>query len=436
MTVTQHGHYRPFRLIAFCVRILICLMVLSLAGGRVYAQVDPVCGMQYFSSKHKLIEPVVFPRAKDNAANEDTFTYIIPTVVHIIHNGGAENISDAAVVSQLNSINLDYNDPDRTGPRGNVKFIFCLATLDPQGNPTTGIIRVKSPEHSTISFASEEETKKLSRWPRERYLNIWVVKRIVNDDDNNKTILGYAYRPSALANSANKNMDGVVVDYRFFGKNQPHQIISDFRLGKTLTHEIGHYFDLLHTWGRDGVGQGGCFDDDMIDDTPVCDGPYTAKYIPTLNRCDKPQQCGNIRQTENYMDYSIDRCLQFFTEGQANFMRTAIMRYRASLVNYTNTVNTGCAKQYRKFNPNINTAISFSPNPSNGVINFYAAYHEPVTVNGFIFNLLGQQVAAFRLNDITDGKTVLDLRGLQAGSYIMLLQIGDEKRTEKLIIVP
>jgi len=191
--------------------------------------------------------------------------YIIPVVVHVIHKGGVENISDELIKSQIDVLNEDfghYGSYDKD-PRGvDTRIRFCLAKTDPYGNKTTGINRIYS-EYTDLVPDSEMLTKELSLWNPKKYLNFWIVKSI----DGSSTIQAYSYMPRNSGGPAYPG-DGIVVLYKYFGRGG--NFVPFYNLGRTATHESGHYFDLLHTWGRDDPGYGGCDDDDGIDDTPVC----------------------------------------------------------------------------------------------------------------------------------------------------------------------
>jgi hypothetical protein len=268
----------------------------------------------------------------------------IPVVVHIMHAPGeaigtASNISDAQILSQLAVLNEDFRKT--AGSRGfnthpfgaDTEISFCLAKRDPAGNPTNGINRVAYTHSANHNFSRDEEMKALSIWPTNRYMNIWVVK-------NMSGILGYAYLAEDMATDPQRNsIDGVVIACQYFGsrdKQLPGQnfnLAATYDLGRTTTHEVGHFLNLLHTWG-----DGDCTADDEVGDTPNCNGPYYG--------CDAtaPVQCGQSRMIQNYMDYSDDRCMNIYTIGQKNRMQTTMTIYpfRANLANPANVLAAGC----------------------------------------------------------------------------------------------
>lgn len=247
----------------------------------------------------------------------------IPVVVHVVWNTSAENLSNAQIQSQIDVLNEDFRrtNPDAgntqamfQGVAADCEIEFCLATVDPQGNPTTGITRRQT---SVTSFGTSGNPVKFNSsggtdaWPRDDYLNIWVC-------DISGGILGYAQFPGGPAAT-----DGVVCDYLYFGRLGSAQ--APFNLGRTATHEVGHWLNLRHIWG-----DGGCSVDDLVADTPVSNAP---NYGCPLNHV----SCGTIDMVQNYMDYTDDACMNVFTTGQKNRMRALFNPggARAALLNST-----------------------------------------------------------------------------------------------------
>ncbi|HWZ21279.1 MAG TPA: M43 family zinc metalloprotease [Cytophagaceae bacterium] len=252
--------------------------------------------------------------------------YEIPVVVHVIHNNpsgviGGANISDAQVYTEIDVINTDYRrlnaDTTKTiviykGVAADIKVQFCLATLDPDGNPTTGIDRIYSSQ-SSFSDSDDDQLKGLSHWPCDQYLNIYVCNLTGG-------ILGYAHFPNySTLQGLNDQMgtdptDGIVINYRAFGTIGTSSY--PYNLGRTTTHEIGHWLGLIHIWGDAYCG------DDYVSDTPpqeaytsgeICDTTATSNCVGTT-----------INMNQNYMDYSADACMNIFTQGQKDRMRTVM----------------------------------------------------------------------------------------------------------------
>jgi len=244
---------------------------------------------------------------------------IIPVVVHVIHDLGVENISDASIQGALDVLNANINGqganflsktPDVfAAVRGDAKVEFRLAKIDPLGNPTTGINRVRS----TLTDQPDPANgvKALSYWNSYQYFNIWTVKKFLPQDDGN-TLLGYAQFP----NSGRMSTDGVVL------------LSSQMVSGGTLTHEVGHWLGLRHTWGDAVCG------DDGVKDTPPARDPNFG-----VNLSDFPYHVGNIgigagclgdsmnwagEMFVNYMDYSSDPDVTMFTIDQNAIMNTTL----------------------------------------------------------------------------------------------------------------
>ena len=172
----------------------------------------------------------------------------IPVVVHVVYNTNAENISDAQIFSQMDVLNADFrrtnSDASNTPSvwqniAADCEIDFCLATIDPNGNPTTGITRTNT---NQTSFSISSDNVKYSSaggidpWPQDDYLNIWVC-------DLGGGLLGYATPPSSWTNPE----DGVVIGYRYFGTTGVVQ--APYNKGRTATHEVGHWLNLDHIWG-------------------------------------------------------------------------------------------------------------------------------------------------------------------------------------------
>jgi hypothetical protein len=253
----------------------------------------------------------------------------IPVVVHVIHRGEAvgvgTNISDEQIISQIKVLNNDFNrlntDASNTPAEfqsvaGSMSIEFVLAKQDPDGEETTGIVRVRG-NRTSWSTSNDGALKATSYWPAEDYLNIWVTNL-------SSTLLGYAQFPvSDLAGledaDDNRLTDGVVIDYLVFGSiddNSSFDLDEDFDKGRTTTHEVGHYLGLRHIWGDDEGACGG--DGDYVSDTPDQDEESLGCFT-------HPQtSCGVHKMFQNYMDYTNDACMNMFTQEQVGRMITVM----------------------------------------------------------------------------------------------------------------
>lgn len=250
-----------------------------------------------------------------------TATYVIPVVVHIIHNGetigSGINISDDQIKSQISVMNKDFqrmnldatNTPAEFLPvAGNLDIEFVLAKQDPFGAATNGIQRVQGTK-SVWTINDNATFKALSYWPAENYYNIWVV--------NIPSFLGYAQSPVSnlpgLETSPDDRLtDGVIVHYTAFGSNfeglGTFALETKYNRGRTATHETGHFLGLRHIWGDDGSS---CTGTDYVDDTPNQGGSYSGQCPSGIRT-----SCTSSDMYMNYMDYTDDACMNLFSQGQ------------------------------------------------------------------------------------------------------------------------
>ena len=255
----------------------------------------------------------------------------IPVVVHVVHNPAdpAQDISVAQVQSQIDVLNEDFRagnqdvsqvPPVWTDRVADCRIEFRLASQDPDGNPTDGITRTPS---SVPFFTTELDDVKSSAtggadpWPSDDYLNMWVCNEL--RDGIGRVILGYAQFPGGPPTT-----DGVVIANFCFGKGGTAQ--PPFDLGRTATHEIGHWLDLRHIWGDD---RGSCSGSDLVDDTPnQADATFNSPAFPQISCNNGPD--GNMFM--NYMDYTDDAAMFMFTNGQSRRMDACLDGARASFL--------------------------------------------------------------------------------------------------------
>ena len=248
----------------------------------------------------------------ENYTNKSNDDIRIPIVFHVVHNNGDENISDAQIhesILQLNedfaAINPEISDvhPNFTSLIANVGLEFKLAELDPTGEPTTGINRIQS---DLTYNGSDLALKQMIQWDPTMYLNIWVVH---SSDGGNGS--AFAYYPADVEGSGSI-YDGVVSSYWAVGRTET----AVWTHYKILTHEIGHWANLKHTWGDQSGNQSneGCAFDDAVDDTPNTIGN---------SGCDlEASSCDSQDNVQNYMDYS--NCSNMFTNGQKTRMLASL----------------------------------------------------------------------------------------------------------------
>lgn len=248
----------------------------------------------------------------------------IPVVVHVVFNIQAENISTGQIRSQMRVLNKDFrakNTDKNKVPAvwqglvadANIKFI--LARKDPRGKTTTGITRTHT---NRTSFSYQDDTVKsvatggVDPWPTDKYLNIWVCKLAGG-------ILGYAQFPGGPAET-----DGVVIRNTEFGTEGT--VAAPYNLGRTTTHEIGHWLNLGHIWGDSRIAN--CRDSDLVDDTPNQEAPnYGKPTFPHVSCENGP----NGDMFMNYMDYVDDNSMQMFTAQQVLRMQAVLDGPRSTI---------------------------------------------------------------------------------------------------------
>lgn len=257
----------------------------------------------------------------------------IPVVFHVVYQNSTENIPDSRLTDQLAALNDDYRklNSDWTSTPATWQSLvadcevnFCLATLDPNGNPTTGITRTSTTDNS---FSTDDQIKYTSQggkdaWDRNQYLNIWV-------GDLGGGLLGYAQFPGGPAAT-----DGVVLHYLYTGTTgaQP-----PYNLGRTATHEVGHWLGLYHIWGDDGNA---CTGSDLVSDTPNQASENYQCWSPGTVRTDACSPSAPGFMWMNYMDYTDDACMYMFTNGQKTRITATLNGPRLSLQS-----SNGCGTQ-------------------------------------------------------------------------------------------
>ncbi len=278
----------------------------------------------------------VFRAQFDVLREERSTPYIIPVVFHVIHNYGAENISDAQIMDGINVVNRNYRKknadtvdiiPAFQSIAADNEIELRLAQLDPDGNCTSGINRIVS----DLTYTGDHQVKNLIHWDPSKYLNVYVVQ-------NAAGLAGHALVPPAA--DTIPQWDGIVIGYNYVGSIGA----SNYVRSVVLSHELGHYFSLEHVWGGNNVpgyyylpcaDPGNCAFDDGVADTPNTIGWQTCN----LNGA----SCGNpVDNVQNFMDYAY--CARMFTEGQKTRMHACLndtIANRNNLWQNDNLIATG-----------------------------------------------------------------------------------------------
>ena len=317
--------------------------------------------VEYCHQHIKLIEALkdsVFARQfeKDQAESQKLSkipvpkgtVYKIPVVFHVLHNNGIENITHEQILSGLANLNRDFRlqnldastvHQDFQGMPADVEVEFVLATKAPDGSCFNGVTRT----FSILSYQGDDGSSQVNeivsnnnvyqgQWPGNKYLNIFVCGSIGG-------AAGYTYYPSG--NTATSMSNGIWLLHDYLGSIGT----SSTSHGRVLTHEVGHWLNLPHTWGSTNNPNipTNCDTDDGVADTPNCIGVQSCALNSNTCNSDDAYWGFNIRDNvENYMDYSY--CSKMFTEGQKTRIRTALLSNntgRSNLWSPANIIATG-----------------------------------------------------------------------------------------------
>lgn len=233
-------------------------------------------------------------------------TIVIPVVVHVLWNTAAQNISDAQVASQIAVLNEDFQNKNRDGRKlppefgsvassgMNIRFVLAQP-------PIHKYTRVKS--FSTNDAMKFDRRGGSDAVDPANNLNLWSCNL-------SGGVLGYAQFPGGRLAT-----DGVVILYSAAGSRDKYHrgtYINEYDLGRTGTHEVGHWMNLRHIWGDDN---GACSGSDQVEDTPNQGGAnFGCPSFPKISCNNSP----NGDMFMNYMDYTDDACMYMYSAGQAN----------------------------------------------------------------------------------------------------------------------
>ena len=335
--------------------------------------------IDYLEKKHPGFKNA-YAKTFDDAktfSNKSGQLYTINVVVHVVWNDPSENLDDSIIFNQFEILNEDFQRLN--SDTSNLRAIFQPVA----GNPNIefnvyDIIRVQTNETFGISLSGlPDHVKQTSQggsdafYP-EYFLNIWICKL----DNLFGALFGYAYPPAGLANwppnsnAPSPELDGVVLDYRTVGNNNPNIYpnpnggVFDL-IGRTAVHEVGHYLGLRHIWG-DGEGIFGgssCGADDGCLDTPNQGYQSNFDCDTTLNTC--IDSIGNNVDPndlpdliENHMDYSSESCSNMFTMEQSVIIRGVLENERMDLINPPLSLDQHNIKSIHVF-----------PNPAKHIVN-------------------------------------------------------------------
>lgn len=368
--------------------------------------------------------------------------YKIPVIVHVVWKDSSENIADSIIHSQIDVLNEDFRrmNPDAN----NVRTEFEAVVGDPMIEfELVDIIRTETTAEFEVSLSGlPDEVKQSSNggsdaWDTDAYLNIWVckIKPLSFGGIDLGLVLGYAYPPADLPNwptgvaAPSPELDGVVIDFRAFGKNNPNEIANPTSglpletVGRTTVHEVGHYLGLRHIWGDGGglLGGDSCGEDDGILDTPNSGTQSGFNCDLNQNSCIDPVD-DLPDMIENYMDYAQETCMNSFTMGQIAVMRGVLEGPRCNLVN-------ACTPTSVNTLDNLNSLLVF-PNPTSGDFTIQIQGRDLEHYEFQIFDVNGKAVN----NAFYQSGNQISTINASKGLYLIQLSNEEEIITERLII--
>jgi hypothetical protein len=349
-------------------------------------------------------------------------TINIPVVVHIVYNNSSQNISDAQIQSQIAVLNRDYRklnaDTSKvpsyySGLAANCGIRFVLANVDTNGRSTTGIVRRQTNKQY---FSYDDAIKFTAKggddgWDRDRYLNIWV-------GHFTEGVLGYSSAPGC-----EKQKDGVAIDFTAFGTMGT--AAAPFNLGRTATHEIGHWLNLIHIWGDASCGN------DDVDDTPQQGAATRGNPSGMVFSCGNTPY-GNLYM--DFMDFTDDVGMHLFTFGQRDRMRSLFAEGGVRNVLLSSKgIAPGTPLDDAPAGEVVTgdgIKIQLYPNPAFNMVQVSSTEILPAGAELEVYNQTGGRILTTRMQG---GAFQLDVSSLSAGLYFVVIKGAAHKMPTKLI---
>ncbi|MBK8855721.1 MAG: hypothetical protein IPN10_16860 [Saprospiraceae bacterium] len=333
-------------------QFVLSLIILILFFNFISAQThDKICGTIFYPGVNKEgidfeaeFEQWMRDKVRELQSGSRTFnSYTIPVIFHVIHNGEqvgqGSNLHGDKIMANLEQLNLDFANQSGSMEESaaDMQIQFCPAVIDTDGNllSETGIDRINRNEMGWLEGPyTRDSTWNIivyeTIWNPNDYLNIWVLDFEIEGEASFPVGSGL----NGLGSFETDVKAGVCVKNSTIGSIEAPGTHWRFPHGRALTHEIGHFFGLLHIWGNRPAcckQPNQCYlpnvfcycKSDYCEDTPTQQGPTINISCPNIENEDYIQNCPNLgegskRMFENYMDYSYDICMNTFTLDQKN----------------------------------------------------------------------------------------------------------------------
>lgn len=394
-----------------------------------------------------------FGQASLHAGAGDRSPLTINVVVHVVYKNDEENLADDIIQDQIQVLNEDYNRLNADAD--NLRAVFKPVAGDAQIHfQLASIVRVQTSEIFEIDVLGDNLLTNLKHtsqggsdaWDTEQYLNIWICKiqPLTIFGLEIGQILGFAFPPNDLDNwpaqsgAPQANEDGVAMDFRVIGRNNPNTLQipgggGDLVVqGRSPVHEVGHYLGLRHIWGDGGTfGPNDCAQSDGIDDTPFASAQSNFDCDLSKNSCPQVETFYNEDVPdliENYMDYSSESCMNMFTAGQVSLMRSVLEGPRSGLLNPVSALSPAAA------------AIDWNlyPNPASERVTVSFTLPHAAEVELQVIAPDGKVCRSVTPKPYGAGKQYasLETQGLGAGIYYVKIRTGEGTGLRKLEILP
>lgn len=385
--------------VAFSVLRVFCLAVIYFVSVNAFGQGEKLC-------RHEVSSASKYSATRTFSSMDDQTLYI-PVVFHIVYSSQSQNISAEQIQSQLAVINEDFSrsNPDASqtaeafrSVAGNPHIQFFLAKKD----GITGITRTAT-THAAFTNDDLHLTLKggMDAWDSNKFLNIWVAEL-------GGQLFGYGASPGTPS-----FRDGVAVHYQYFGRHP--NAVAPYNLGRTLTHEIGHWLGLQHVWGN-----GGCDSTDGIDDTPTQDNPVSGCNVASVS-------CGTASMVQNYMNSSTDACMNLFTIQQSTLMRKTLVELRPDAFSTEHLVTA------LEENSGVIRAIFPNPLRDSGFITIQFGKDRIESVCLYVMDMQGRIIRKEMVDPLNE-ELKIDMSDAADGFYFAHASSGNHEIKKKIII--